>query len=104
MPPKRIPRQHRLALTAVAVSMVAAPVSAAAGGPPTTARPPHAVSTGTRLLLIGLDGADWQIAGPLIDAGRLPNLARLRREGAWGDLRSSQPMLSPLLWSSIATG
>lgn len=60
--------------------------------------------TDVRLLLVGLDGADWQIAGPLIDAGRLPNLARLRGKGAWGDLRSAQPMLSPLLWTSIATG
>ena len=57
-----------------------------------------------RLLLVGLDGADWQIAEPLVAAGKLPNLARLRSGGAWGDLRSATPMLSPLLWTSIATG
>ncbi|HEY3175434.1 MAG TPA: tetratricopeptide repeat protein [Candidatus Polarisedimenticolia bacterium] len=69
---------------------------------PAAARAP--AGTGVRLVLIGLDGADWQIAGPLIEAGRLPHLARLRRGGAWGDLRSAHPMLSPLLWTSIATG
>ncbi|HZI93738.1 MAG TPA: tetratricopeptide repeat protein [Patescibacteria group bacterium] len=79
------------------------PWAAASPDSPQTV-PIRSVDTGTRLLLIGLDGADWQIAGPLIEAGKLPNLARLRREGAWGDLRSSQPMLSPLLWTSIATG
>ncbi len=65
---------------------------------------PHQVDTGVRLLLVGLDGADWQIAGPLIAAGRLPNLGTLRDNGAWGDLRSATPTLSPLLWTSMATG
>ncbi len=59
---------------------------------------------GARLLVVGLDGADWQIADPLIAEGKLPNLEKLRRTGAWGDLRSISPMLSPLLWTSIATG
>jgi len=56
------------------------------------------------IVLIGLDGADWQTADPLIESGRLPNLARLKRKGAWGHLRSSTPMLSPLLWTTAATG
>ncbi len=56
------------------------------------------------VVLIGLDGADWQVAEPLIDSGRLPVLARLRASGAWGHLRSSSPMLSPLLWTTAATG
>lgn len=92
------PRKPRLALAAVFILIATSPLRFAAS--PT----PPGLNTGTRLLVVGLDGADWQIAGPLIDAGKLPNLARLRREGAWGDLRSSIPMLSPLLWTSIATG
>lgn len=56
------------------------------------------------IVIIGLDGADWQVADPLLESGELPNLARLRREGAWGNLRSSRPMLSPLLWTSVTTG
>jgi tetratricopeptide (TPR) repeat protein len=36
--------------------------------------------------------------------GKLPNFARLRREGAYGRLRSFEPMLSPILWTTIATG
>jgi ribosomal protein L30 len=57
-----------------------------------------------RVLVIGLDGADWETIDPLLRSGDLPNLARLVREGAHGDLRSYDPMLSPLLWTTIATG
>lgn len=93
-------------LTSTALALIAAVWSSClvSAAPPLPRPPDRGTPTGVRLLLIGLDGADWQIAGPLIEAGRLPNLARLRDTGAWGDLRSTQPMLSPLLWTSIATG
>jgi tetratricopeptide (TPR) repeat protein len=54
--------------------------------------------------VIGLDGADWEILDRLEREGRIPNLAKLRREGAWGVLRSENPLLSPIVWTSIATG
>jgi tetratricopeptide (TPR) repeat protein len=57
-----------------------------------------------RLLLIGWDGADWRSAEPLMAEGRMPNLARLVSEGASGNLRSYDPMFSPLLWTTVATG
>jgi tetratricopeptide (TPR) repeat protein len=60
--------------------------------------------TGTKIALIGLDGADWEIIDPLIDRGLLPNLARLKARGAWGNMKSMNPMLSPLLWTTVATG
>ncbi len=57
-----------------------------------------------RLVIVGVDGGDWLNLKPLVDAGRLPNLSRLLREGATGPLRSEEPMLSPLLWTTMATG
>ena len=72
--------------------------------PAAPATPPAPSRTGVKVLLVGLDGADWQVINPLIEAGRLPNLKKLRAEGAWSDLRSANPMLSPLLWTSVATG
>lgn len=57
-----------------------------------------------RVLVIGWDGADWHTAEPLMIAGRMPNLSRLTREGASGNLRSYDPMFSPLLWTTVATG
>ncbi|MEM1445579.1 MAG: alkaline phosphatase family protein [Planctomycetota bacterium] len=57
-----------------------------------------------RVLLIGWDAADWAFARPLMDAGLMPTLARFVREGHHGQIATLQPMLSPMLWTSIATG
>ena len=57
-----------------------------------------------KLLLVGWDAADWQMIHPLLDAGRMPNLKRLVEEGVMGNLLTLQPILSPILWTSIATG
>ncbi len=57
-----------------------------------------------KLLLVGWDAADWQMMHPLIDAGRMPHLKRLVENGTIGNLATLQPVLSPLLWTSIATG
>lgn len=57
-----------------------------------------------RLLLIGWDAADWRLLRPLIEAGEMPMLKRLMESGFAGNLRTLEPVLSPLLWTSIATG
>ncbi|HET9034552.1 MAG TPA: alkaline phosphatase family protein, partial [Myxococcaceae bacterium] len=57
-----------------------------------------------RVVLFGIDGADWQVIDPLIAAGRMPNMARVVREGARGVLQSMEPSASPALWTTIATG
>jgi len=57
-----------------------------------------------KLLLVGWDAADWQMMHPLIDGGRMPNLKRLVERGVIGNLLTLQPVLSPILWTSIATG
>jgi Tfp pilus assembly protein PilF len=60
--------------------------------------------TGRKVLVVGWDGADWLMMRPLLDAGRLPNLAKLIAGGVSGELRSQEPLLSPLIWTTIATG
>lgn len=57
-----------------------------------------------RLLLIGWDSADWKIMHPLIDQGMLPGLAQLVESGVSGNITTLEPQLSPMLWTSIATG
>lgn len=57
-----------------------------------------------RVLLIGWDAADWDMIDPLIEAGRMPNMKRFVDEGVRGNVASLAPMLSPILWTSIATG
>lgn len=57
-----------------------------------------------KVLLIGWDGADWEHIHPLLDEGLLPNLELLLERGVMGNLATLQPVLSPMLWNSIATG
>ncbi|KAF0094782.1 MAG: hypothetical protein E1N59_1517 [Puniceicoccaceae bacterium 5H] len=45
-----------------------------------------------KLILVGWDAADWQIAQPLWEAGRLPALANLIRQGASGPLENSRDL------------
>ena len=57
-----------------------------------------------RVLLIGIDGATFRIAGPLLEEGRLPHLQQLAGAGVAEPLRSHLPLHSPRIWASIATG
>jgi predicted AlkP superfamily phosphohydrolase/phosphomutase len=41
-----------------------------------------------RVLIVGWDGADWEILDPLLAAGDLPNLAKLIARGQRGVSRS----------------
>lgn len=57
-----------------------------------------------KLLVIGWDAADWNCIDPLLRTGAMPNLQRLLASGVRGNLKSIEPKLSPILWTSIATG
>ncbi len=60
--------------------------------------------TKKRLLLVGWDSADWKLINPLMDAGAMPALESLVNSGTSGNLTTLEPQLSPMLWTSIATG
>jgi len=57
-----------------------------------------------KTLLVGWDAADWRVMSPLIDQGLMPNTAALINRGTMGNLATLDPVLSPTLWTSIATG
>lgn len=57
-----------------------------------------------KVLVVGWDAADWDIINPLLSQNKMPHLQKLIREGSSGTLQTLQPALSPMLWTSIATG
>src|SRR5947208_2983465 len=61
-------------------------------------------STKQKVLLIGWDAADWEHITPLLEEGLMPTLDGLINRGVMGNLATLQPILSPMLWNSVATG
>jgi predicted AlkP superfamily phosphohydrolase/phosphomutase len=49
-----------------------------------------------KVLIIGLHGATWKVIDPLLEQGRLPNLAQLIQEGARCVSTATEPVLSPI--------
>lgn len=59
---------------------------------------------GRKVLLVGLDGATFDVITPLCQEGVLPTLSRLMSEGAWGELRSTIPPTTAPAFASLLTG
>src|SRR5437763_5350025 len=57
-----------------------------------------------KLIFLGLDGLDPALAERYMAEGKLPNLRKLREEGDFQRLRTTFPALSPVAWSTFATG
>ena len=57
-----------------------------------------------KVMVIGLDGATFNVLNPLIRQGKLPNLQHLIQNGTSGHLKSTLPPLSPAAWSTFQTG
>jgi predicted AlkP superfamily phosphohydrolase/phosphomutase len=57
-----------------------------------------------RLIFLGLDGLDPRLAERFMAEGKLPNLSRLKEQGSFHRLRTTFPALSPVAWSTFATG
>ncbi len=85
----------RSLLSGAGTALLAAAASGApAGGPPV--RP--------RVVVVGWDGADWSLLAPMMRDGKMPELAKLVSTGRTWDLATFEPMASPLIWTTVATG
>ena len=58
----------------------------------------------SRVIVVGLDGATWDVLDPLMGRGVMPNLRRMAAAGARAPLASTLPSWTPPGWTSIATG
>ncbi len=57
-----------------------------------------------KLVFLGLDGLDPNLTERYMAEGKLPNLGRLKETGSYRRLRTTFPALSPVAWSTFATG
>ena len=95
-------RDRRLAIS-VAVGLagvLALAVVASVGGcapAPPEERP-------AKVVLIGWDGATWDVIRPMLRDGALPVLGRLIEGGGRGVMMAEPPLLSPVVWTTLATG
>jgi predicted AlkP superfamily phosphohydrolase/phosphomutase len=57
-----------------------------------------------RLLVIGVDGADWEIVRTMVEDGRLPVMSSLGEDGVRARIISMPRAISPVVWATLSTG
>ncbi len=67
-------------------------------------RPKRGKARIRRFLVLGLDGQDPRLTDRFLKEGRLPNFAKLAERGCYHRLATTFPSVSPVAWSSFATG
>src|SRR5687768_14421312 len=72
--------------------------------PASSASPQAASGTRPRLVILGFDGVDPRHVEALVQAGKLPHIARLGAQGSRGSLATTNPPQSPVAWAAFATG
>jgi hypothetical protein len=105
-------RRGRLGRTVAALVLLAVIAHAAAPlyagretGKRTAAPSPIPVAdTGLKVVLVGLDGADWRVIQPMMEKGELPAFAGMVKAGATADLATIHHSNSAVIWASIYTG
>ena len=90
-------KRRAATLYILAAAIIAATIAGCGGGG-------GGKSSRPRVLVIGLDGACWDVLDPWLREGKLPNIARLRDAGVWGNLESVTPPLSAPAWTTAVTG
>jgi len=101
-PPNRKLSRRVLLKRTAAVAAGAAAV--AAGSFWLGSRPRAPRSSGTRVIVIGIDGMDPGLAERMMAAGLLPHLDTLRAGGGYRRLGTSIPPQSPVAWASFING
>jgi predicted AlkP superfamily phosphohydrolase/phosphomutase/tetratricopeptide (TPR) repeat protein len=80
------------------------PSAKAAEAPDVAERAKRAPGGRVPVIWLGLDGLDWDLLDRLAEQGRMPNWKRLTEEGYTARLKAYVPVLSPVIWTTLATG
>jgi predicted AlkP superfamily phosphohydrolase/phosphomutase len=70
----------------------------------TAARTRRPAGSSPAVIWIGLDGLDFELVDRLAAEGKMPNWKRLAAGGYTARLSSFMPVLSPVIWTTAATG
>ena len=70
----------------------------------TAGRPGDAQTPTRNMVVLGIDGLDYDLVRQMMDEGRLPNMSRLASEGSFGPLETAATPQSPVAWSNFITG
>ena len=100
----RAPETRSSSAPSKASPAAAAPASAGVEStdvPSRTARPAGGPAP---VIWLGLDGLDWELLDRLASEGKMPNWKKLTSEGYTASLSSFMPVLSPIVWTTVATG
>lgn len=110
---ERISRRHFLSTGALLTTgglvsctkQDSTPTDSAAQNAPQQTAPPEtpAPQPKGRVIILGFDGAEPTIVESMLEAGRLPNLQKLREQGIFTRLQSTIPPQSPAAWNSFTT-
>jgi len=92
------PRSLRHGTTPAAILLSLVLLACSDKGLETTAEDPNPV------LLLAIDGLEWEVILPLVQRQELPTLAALMEQGSFGLLTTSRPTYSPIIWTTVATG
>ncbi len=88
--------RRRAGLALIILALAAGGLAAAMAGCSAGKKPP--------VVVIGLDGATWDLLAPWVRDGELPHLKAFLDQAAVGDLTTVYPILSPVCWTSAVTG
>jgi type I phosphodiesterase/nucleotide pyrophosphatase len=107
LPEAALSRRRLLPLVTAAAVLLGASVVAASYVGARAAAPPQdfaVVPTGLRVRVLGVDGLDPSLVGPMAARGELPHLAALLERGARLRLRVEPELVPAIVWTTIATG
>lgn len=57
-----------------------------------------------KIIILGFDALSPEIIEPMMKEGKLPNFSRLKEQGSYRHLTTTNPPQSPVAWAGFATG